>query len=50
MVKLGFERGGEATVEEGEQLTNAYVLPGMSKTDMTRDKTRFSRMGIYKAD
>ena len=49
MIKLGFERGGEATVEEGDLVTNAYVLPGMSKTEMTREGTRFSRMGTYKA-
>ncbi|KAG4434246.1 hypothetical protein IFR05_010265 [Cadophora sp. M221] len=48
--KLGFIRGGQATVEEGNILVNAYVLPGMSVSSMTKETTRFGRMGTDKAE
>ena len=44
--KLGFERGGEALVEEGKVVVNAYVLPGMKHC--TVETTQFSRMGVDK--
>lgn len=44
LIKLGFEKGGEALMDE--MVVSAYVLPGMKH--FTVETGRFSRMGVSK--